>query len=161
MAAFVGDAGVIGFSGPFDGVWRERVYGISRTALGGLGPVTGLTVSGTRAGNVLLKARSQLLIPRYRPLAPSFVLVGRRPMDRSLTVAARKRSRLGNGFGTRIAQTFSTLCRPVRDSAAGPDISVRSALDPRKPITWSPVIDSPNVLRTPSKSLPFLTGNKV
>ena len=100
MAAFVGDAGVIGFSGPFDGVWRERVYGISRTALGGLGPVTGLTVSGTRAGNVLLKARSQLLIPRYRPLAPSFVLVGRRPMDRSLTVAARKRSRLGNGRGS-------------------------------------------------------------
>ena len=36
MAAFVGDAGVIGFSGPFDQVPRERVYGISRTALGAL-----------------------------------------------------------------------------------------------------------------------------
>ena len=47
------------------------------------------------------------------------------------------------------------------DSAAGPEISVRSALDPPKPITWSPVIDSPKVLRTPSKYLRFLTGNKV
>ena len=155
---------MIGFSGPFDGVWRERVYGISRTALGGLGRGE-LTVSGIRAENDLWKAGSKLLIPRYRPLAPSFVLVGRRPMDRSLTVAARKRSRLGNGrgsetvaarkrsrlgngFGTRIAQTFSTLCKPVLDSAAGPEISVRSALDAPKPITGSPVIDSPKVLRT-------------
>ena len=48
MAAFVGDAGVIGTSGPFDGVPRERVYGISRTALGGLRPVKCLTVFGIR-----------------------------------------------------------------------------------------------------------------
>ena len=59
---------------------NERLYFVVETK-GSLFLALGcLTVSGILAENTLLKARSKLLIPRHRPLAPSFVLVGRRPI---------------------------------------------------------------------------------
>ena len=188
--AFVGDAGVIGFSGPFDGVWRERVYGISRTALGGLG--YGVNSFGDTGRNRSVEGAIEV-VDFTTPGARAFVRFGGPLPDGrgSETVAARKRSRLGNGRGSEPVcspSRLSTLDQPpgsldpqtvLRDTPAALDqlpesrarfrrdlpqraiprvaqleISVRSALDPPKPITWLPVIDPQKLFST----LSFKTG---
>ena len=97
MAAFVGDAGVIGSSGPFDRVPRGGDYKISRTALGALGHGGVVRTFGDSGRKRSVEGGIQV-VDSTTPAARAFVRFGGpRRMDRSLTVAARKRSRLGNG----------------------------------------------------------------
>ena len=111
--AFVGDAGVIGFSGPFDRVPRERDYGISRTALGALrhgGVVNSFGDSGRRRA---VEGGIQV-VDSTIPTARAFVRIGGPQAHGPLpdgrgseTVAARKRSRQRAGVFLESVKPFN------------------------------------------------------